>query len=331
MNRGKLLTAYCLSYGNWTVIPHQWAECFGEMEELGFDAVALSFSESEMRYARRTFEMQIAAAHRAGLKVFVVPSRLGGRLAGAPLMSSLWLTANPAAALPENPGVACVESPEFRKWSLEFIRTLMREYDLDGIIWDEPKEADRMTRHPATLAAFGEEYDVECLCRSFAELIGEWTDAAREIRPELIVTLFNMPVTNPLFTRLCSALPGLNYTGFDGGLCLQSYFHEAPTKHKPYLWESWPRTRQEAAEHHCGTFALIENMLLPASQHDIFAENLELFLLSAQPDHLACYYYAHNNEQPETAHRITMEVIRKLYRNTSSKPVKKKEEELQPL
>lgn len=84
MSRKKLLTAYCLSYGNWTVIPRQWAESFGEMSDLGFDAVALSFSESEMRYARRTFEMQIAAAHQAGIKVFVIPSRIGGRLAGAP-------------------------------------------------------------------------------------------------------------------------------------------------------------------------------------------------------------------------------------------------------
>ena len=77
MIREKLLTAYCLSYGNWTVIPRQWTECFGEMSDLGFDAVVLSFSESEMRYARRTFEMQIGVAHKAGLKVFVIPSRIG--------------------------------------------------------------------------------------------------------------------------------------------------------------------------------------------------------------------------------------------------------------
>lgn len=326
-----LLTAYCLSYGNWTVIPHQWTECFCEMGDLGFHAVALSFSESEMHYARRTFEMQIAAAHQAGLKVFVIPSRLGGRLAGAPLMGSLWLDANPAAALPENPGIACVESPAFRCWSTEFIRTLVRDYDLDGIIWDEPKEVDRMTRHPATLAAFGEGYAPAHLCRSFAELIGEWTVAARSIRPNLIVTLFNMPITNPIFTRLCAGLPGIDYAGFDGGLCLQSYFHETPTKHKQYLWETWPRTRQETAEHHCGTFALIENMLLPAAQFNIFSENLELFLRSAQPDHLACYYYAHNNEQPETAHRITMEIIRRFHKaSNSSKPVRERQKVLLP-
>ena len=315
MIRKKLLTAYCLSYGNWTVIPRQWAENFGEMSDLGFDAVALSFSESEMRYARRTFEMQIAAAHQAGIKVFVIPSRIGGRLAGAPLMGSLWLHENPSACLPENPGIACIESPEFREWSLEFIRTLIRDYEVDGIIWDEPKAADFVTRHPAAVAALGKGYGKEHICRSFAELIGDWTSAARQIRPELIVSIFNMPHTSPQFTGLCAGLPGIDYAGFDGGLSLQSYFHETPSKHKPYLTETWARTLKECAEHHCGTFALIENMLLPALQHKTFAENLESFLKTAQPNHLACYYYGHDNEIPEEAQKITMEIIHKLYLN----------------
>ena len=80
-----MLTAYCLSYGNWTVIPRQWRESFTDMKKCGFDAVALSFSESEMRYSRRAFEMQVKMAHDCGLKVHVIPSRLGGRGCGSAL------------------------------------------------------------------------------------------------------------------------------------------------------------------------------------------------------------------------------------------------------
>ena len=101
-----MLTAYCLSYGHYTPIPKQWRESFLDMRDLGFDAVALSFSESEMRYSRRAFELQIAAAHEAGLKVFVVPSRLGGRFAGAPLMTSLWLTLHPECQVPGHPDLS---------------------------------------------------------------------------------------------------------------------------------------------------------------------------------------------------------------------------------
>lgn len=313
MKKRQLLTAYCIGYGNWTVIPHQWDKCFGEMRELGFDAVALTFSESEKRYAQRTFELQVAAAHRASLEVHVIPSRIGGRLAGAPLMGSLWLNEHPEARLPEFNAIACVESPEFRRWSREFIEGLVRDYEVDGIIWDEPKLADHLTSHPDAAAAFGKDYRAEDACRGFAELIGEWTAAARRIRPNLVMTIFNMPKTTPIFTRMCAQLPGIDYAGYDGGFSLQSYFHEAPTKHKPYLSESWRRTRDECAAAGCGTFALIENMLLPASEHHTFAGNLEKYLDTASPDHLSCYYYGHNNEAPEEAHRLVSEIISRYY------------------
>ncbi len=315
MKKRQLLTAYCIGYGNWTVIPHQWDECFGEMRDLGFDAVALTFSESEMKYARRTFEMQVAAAHRASLEVYVIPSRIGGRVAGAPLMGSIWLNDHPDIRLPEFNAIACAESPEFRQWSREFIEGVVSDYEVDGIIWDEPKIADHVTTHPEAVAALGADYGPEDACRSFAELIGEWTAAARRIRPELVVSIFNMPKTNPVFTRMCAQLPGIDYAGYDGGLSLQSYFHEKPTKHKPYLWESWPRTQKECAEAGCGSFALIENMLLPASEHSTFARNLEKYLDMASPDHLSCYYYAHNNEAPEEAHRLVSGIISRYYMN----------------
>jgi len=50
-----LFTPYCLSYGNWTVISTQWRESFTDMKTCGFDAVAISYSES----VRRTFEKQV--------------------------------------------------------------------------------------------------------------------------------------------------------------------------------------------------------------------------------------------------------------------------------
>ncbi len=313
MRPDKLLTAYCLGFGSWTVIPHYWHECFAEMRDLGFNAVALSFSESEMRYARRTFEMQVDTAHRLSLQVHVIPSRLGGRLAGAPLMGSLWLNRHPRACLPELGGVACVESPEFRQWSTEFIETLVRDYEVDGIIWDEPKDVDFITAHPDAVAKLGQGYGAEACCRSFVELIGEWTTAALNIRPGLVMSIFNMPAANPVFTRLCAGIKGIDYAGYDGSLCDQSYFHELPVRLKTPLLESWPRTVSECDPFDCGTFALVENMLMPASEHAVFVRNLEIYLERAVPDHLACYYYAHNNESPQEAHRLTMDLIAKHY------------------
>ena len=49
-SKGKnmFLSAYTLSYGNWTVIPSHWDRLFGEMRENGFDAVDLSFIHNKI-------------------------------------------------------------------------------------------------------------------------------------------------------------------------------------------------------------------------------------------------------------------------------------------
>ena len=57
------LSAYCLGFGNWTVIPREWRVVFDDLRANGYDAVSLSFSEGEMRYGRRMFEQQVQAAH----------------------------------------------------------------------------------------------------------------------------------------------------------------------------------------------------------------------------------------------------------------------------
>ncbi len=310
MARKKLLTAYCLSYGNWTVIPKQWKESFMDMRDHGFDAVALSFSESEMRYSRRTIELQIKYAHDCGLKVYLIPSRLGGRFAGAPLMPGLWLSNHPECQLPEMPGIACIESAAFRAWALEFVSTLAREYEIDGIIWDEPKQSGTVTAHPDTVTKFGGVPTSQQMQDSFIEFLAELTAAVR-VRPGVEIIMFNMPGTSEYFTTRAAGIAGIDYCGFDGVFSRQSYFHEEPCYHKHTLASSWQRTVKECAATGKQTFALIENILIPQTAHDELRQELERFLSEANPDHLACYYYGHNNECPDEVQRITMDTVKR--------------------
>ena len=109
-----MISAYCLDYNTWTCIPRHVEEDFREMVEMGIDTVNLSFSENDMAYARRTFEILVELAHKAGLRVFVIPSRIAGRFAGAPLMVSTWLAQHWEYKVPEDYWlpVACLECME---------------------------------------------------------------------------------------------------------------------------------------------------------------------------------------------------------------------------
>lgn len=313
----KLLTAYCLSYGNWTVIPRQWERVFADMRECGFDAVDLSFSESEERYAMRTFEQQVRLAHRCGLKVLAIPSRIGGRLAGAPFMAGYWLVNHPEAQVPGHPGLGCLESPEFNAWSEGFIRMMAESFDIDGIIWDEPKGVDTICMHPATLARFGPNPTREDMYKSSLDYLTRLTATAKRIRPELNFTIFNMPGTPSEFTAACGRIPGIDYTGFDGTCCEQSFFHEPPRRFKPTVRQMWARTCREAAGSRTGTFALIENMLIPDSELAAYEEELAATLREVSPDHLSCYYYGHNNQSAERIQRRTMNMIKKSIKEVS--------------
>jgi hypothetical protein len=310
-----IVTAYCLSYGHWTVISHQLAESFADMVDCGFNAVALSISESEMVYSRRAFEIQVDLAQKAGLKVFVIPSRVGGRFAGAPLSPSLWLSQHPEACVPDHIAftgpIACLEHEPFREWMREFMTMLVSDYPIDGIIWDEPKDEQLISRHPDTLAVFGDNPTAEQMEDGFVDFLADLTCHCLDLRDDLTITLFNQLFSTERFTQATCAIPGIDYAGYDGNLCKQSMFHEEPEWRKYRIETAWDRTVDECASTGRKTFALIENMLMPASASDDYEANLDAYLASYKPDHLAIYYYAHNNEDPHRVHTITRAAMHK--------------------
>ena len=305
------LSAYTLSYGNWTVIPSHWDKVFGDMRENGFDAVDLSFSESEAKYSMRTIEQQIAMAHKHGLKVLLIPSRFAGRFAGSPYMSSVFSAAHPQWQLPGVPGCCCLDVPEVIQGSVDFIEMIVKSFDLDGLIIDEPKEADTPSTHPATIAHYGRPGTAEDAIQSMLEYLQILIDAAKKLRPDLSITIFNMPHTSPDFTKRSAALRHIDYAGFDGTLAGKSFFHEEVVRTKNSVLQNWKRTCEEAAGK-CGTFSLLENILIPASENGSYKKELEETLAVISPDHLACYYYGHNNEDAEYIQEITMKAIRNL-------------------
>jgi hypothetical protein len=307
-----MLSAYCLGYQHFTVIPHQLDESFKDMRDMGFDAVCLTFTESEMAYSCRAFEIQVDIAHKNGLKVFVVPSRLGGRFAGAPLMVSTWVATHPEHALQTKwLPVACLESPEFREWIQGFMTTLLTDYDLDGIIWDEPKEITTISHHPATHERYGPEPTERNMVDSFLDFLRELSNTCQALKPQLEQTLFVQKFNPPEFTSRAAALPSIAYFGYDGNLARQSRFHEEPSWAKYRIESVWDRTLAEAQAADVKTFALVENMLMPKVAMAEFERNFDAYLATYRPDHLSVYYYAHNNEDPEGVQRIVRRLLKK--------------------
>ena len=311
----ELITAYTLSHGHFTVIPHNLEENFKDMADMGYNAAALSFSESEWAYSRRAFEIQVDLAHKQGLKVFVVPSRLGGRFAGAPLMPGLWITKHPEAQIPNHMGfagpIACLEDRGFREWIFKFMENLLNDYPLDGVIWDEPKYERQISKHPATIAKYGENPTPEQMEDGCVDFIQDLTAHCLKLKPNLTFTMFRTKNATPRFTQNTCFIKGIDYFGYDGNLSRLSFFHEEPFWYKYRIETVWERTVSECQAANKKTFAQIENMLMPKEAIPEYEQNLENFLQTYHPDHLSIYYYAHNNEDPETVEQINRKLMKK--------------------
>ncbi len=311
-----MISAYLLDYNTWVCIPRHIEADFAELKSMGVDTVCLSFSENDMFYARRTFEIIIALAHKAGLKVFLIPSRVAGRFAGAPLMPSIWLARNPQYVISDKCWLpaACLEAPEVRAFFKDFMKTLITEYDIDGIVWDEPKELRTISHHPATIARFGPNPTLDDMHLGFCEFFDELTAYCKELNPNLVQNLFCQATDPESFTARISKNKDITYFGYDGNLHRQRIFKEpiAPTKYR--IESCWERTVAECAAAGKKTFALVESMHMPREEHPAFARAFDNYLTQYHPDHLSIYYYAHNADDPEGLQEIIRTTMQKHFK-----------------
>lgn len=308
-----MISAYCLDYGSWVCIPRHITEDFKEMADMGFDTVCLSFSESEMMYSKRTFEILVELAHREGLKVNVVPSRIGGRFAGAPFMPSMWLALNPQYRVESDYWcpIACLESDGFRDWVKEYMAFLINSYDIDGIIWDEPKGPTVISHHPDTIKKYGKNPTEDDMIDGFCNFFDDITGYCASLNPQLVQTLFCIKFESEKFTSAISKNKDIAYFGYDGNLCRQRTFKEEIFPAKYRIESAWDRTLSECANAGKKTFALVESMNMPREEHAVFETNLNNYLRNYKPDHLSLYYYAHNADAPEELNEIIKKAMKK--------------------
>lgn len=280
---------------------------------MGVDTVCLSFSENDMAYARRTFEILIDLAHEVGLKVFLIPSRIAGRFAGAPLMACTWLVQNPQYCIPDDYWlpVACLECEDVRTWIKDFVGTLIRDYDIDGIVWDEPKAPTLVSHHPDTLKRFGPNPTPENMAESFCEFFADLTAYCHSLKPDLIQTLFCQKTDPEFFTRMVAKTPHLDYFGYDGNLSKQRFYKEAIQDTKYRIDSVWDRTLEECAAAGKKSFALVESMCMPREELENFEHAFDHYLETCHPDHLSIYYYAHNADDPEALNEVITRVMKK--------------------
>jgi hypothetical protein len=90
-----MINAYYFRAHMYTLVPRQVREDMIWMADVGTDAVTIAVFEQDLYAARENIEVIHREAARVGLKLFAVPSRWGGQLAGAPKVPSMFTACHP--------------------------------------------------------------------------------------------------------------------------------------------------------------------------------------------------------------------------------------------
>ncbi len=194
--RPMLLNCYYYAPHNHTLLTKHLRADLHHMKELGVDVVSLCVQEDQLHnWHWRRLRTVVEVAHEAGLQVHAVPNRWCGLVAGWLDGFSAWTVEHPETAdrTTSRVGVSDPRHPAVRDHVTDMLRTLLRDYPFDGLIWDEPRSSNP----------------------DLVPFLDEMAAYAKGIRPELTVSLFadsTRPETAPQYAQTWH----IDYLGSDG-------------------------------------------------------------------------------------------------------------------
>ncbi|MEK6797285.1 MAG: hypothetical protein AABZ39_21090 [Spirochaetota bacterium] len=299
------VNCYYYAPHNHTILREYLAKDLKRMKSLGTDIVSFCLIEWQMtNWHMPRIKRFIGMAHDAGLAVHVVPNRWAGLVAGWFDAFGEFTLKNMDTIIRREDGTpriegemaSCTQHPKVRDHMMRSIESMMKTFDIDGIIWDEPHSKACFCEHCRKAAPEGIPTDTwqHAMTASFLD---DMTVHFKSFNSKTAASCFVMPESEGLL-RAMTATTNIDYIGSDG--------HVRSPDHQMHRMK---RTIFEAYEEFQPIIDRAEKKsfyLLEAQRHR--DEDLENYLANvdrafALPmDHLMYYYCAHemlekNNEE----------------------------------
>lgn len=303
-----LISAYYFRSHMYTLVPRHVREDLAWMAAAGTNAICLAVLEQDLFAAEANLDILHREAEHAGLKVWAVPSRWAGMVAGAPKAPSLFASTRPDTWSLRDDGtphaafgpVCSVHHPEVQAFFTETIEELVKRWPFHGIIWDEPKPLGKVDHSPMAQAAAPEAASVDWHTRAFTDFLDGVSATAKAARPGLQVALFTYAFTHGAVLQYLAAMRHLDEIGCSGRPWSQ--VHDSPSDHREEagksLLDEGPRFIDLARKHGKRALLLVENHNMQPACFDLMDRRLpEVLRLGA--DHLLYYYYPRNVCEPD--------------------------------
>ncbi len=289
------------------------------MADHGTNALTMAISEVDFGNAERNIETIITEAHKRGIKVFFVTSRWAGVFAGAPKMPSIFAAKNPHTWSLNEKGkpyfhssgpICSIYYPEVFDFFIEYLNKAFNTWDLDGVVWDEPKayQMDYASKAKETLE---DNPLLETHEANYCEFISKLNDHIRNEHDNKTINFFAYPYLTNSFIEEASNIRHLDYYGADGRAYPNIERPKTYTGKKFLLGEDKVGHRYVNKAHEKGlkSMVLIENFKTTPNEYPLLEKHLDTIITMA--DQFAYYYYPRSCAEPDKAMQIITNYLKK--------------------
>jgi hypothetical protein len=294
--KARKLGVYYFRQGLFSYVPRSIEAELDDIAETGTDCVCVAVNFTDLGLNDENMYRLGEAIAKRGMELYLVPSRVAGITAGAPLTPDYygyaaphtWTILKEGKPLIRRVGPVCsFYHPEVEEHVIETVSQMITSYRPAGIIWDEPKSTNWQDFSALALAN-NPTGDFRRYLRDYVEFFSRVNLALKEQFPELCIVYFDEACRPDPVVEETARIAGMDYFGVDGRPwdCRD----EAIERERKVLFNHGERYLRGAREHGLGSFALVEHQRLSVEDNEIFASNLDR-IAGLDIDFMAYYYY----------------------------------------
>lgn len=305
----KLLAAYYFGTGYFTLVPDNIRHDLDDMKSLGTDIICIGVTENDIEINTGNIQFIVEESHKRGLKVFVVPSRMAGITAGQPVEPPLFGYHYPHTGVIRKDGSTVVRKrhgllcsfyhPEVKDYFIRMVKRMIDTWDVDGIIWDEPKSTVPEWQDYSELALRNNpEASFVKYMEDFAAFFSDINKEIKKQKPEIQIVHFDEACRNDTVINVSATINHLDFYGTDGKPYpskLSPHEGNRATKVLPVYGEKYLKA---ARKNGVKTMMLVENQRLSKQEVEWMDQTFPR-ILKMDVDLLVYYYYGFFNEAQE--------------------------------
>ncbi len=318
---GRLLNCFYLQAHTSMMVPSHVRYDLDRMADMGVNALTLGILEQDLQKAVGNIGFIRNEAAKRNMKVLMIPSRWAGIFAGGTSTASLFLVQYPdmwrrksdgSISISDSSGIlASIHHTGVADFILEKVSEAIKTWNLDGVLWDEPRIWDEDYSEVAKKILGINADDKNAQYQAGKLFMSRLCTSIHARHPQVLNLFYSMADTPPDLLEVQMKIGPLDYFGCSG-LPWPSTAKDND-KIKRYLPDVAPAFSTKVKALGMKDMLVIKNPYITHEEDYSLLEEYLPKLAALKPDFLGFYYFPRNAENPERQMAIFEKALKDFY------------------